>query len=254
MISHKLFEKAEKLFDGIVFKKVDHYPTFTHTKSYFKGPWFNWIVPKVSPENLDIKSANHISAHEAQSGSKLSYYIPHELYPEYQRFLDQHGCTELSADSYMYLHMKNKFDLKTDDIQELNKGNLGAQITLANECFADSYNNPREYTELFEYNHKPNIKDKYFHNLLLYKNSEPVAFGFLIIDEKDDLAYLHNAGTHPKHRRKGYFDNLVKYRCNLAYEKGVKNCFAIVEKDSPSYDNYLKLGFEERGSFYLFVK
>lgn len=254
MTNNKLFEKAEKLFDGIVFKKITQYPTFTHTESYFKEAWWNWILPKVSPKDLNIKSVNSICRKVESFRNKISYYIPHELYPEYQRFLEQHGYRQFVHDCYMYLSIKKKFAIEGQGIEELNKNNLKAQITLANECFSDNYSNHREYTELFEYNHKQNIKNKYFHNLLLYKNKEPVAFGFLIIDEVAGLAYLHNAGTHPTHRRKGYFGQLVKYRCNLAFEKGVKNLFAIVEKDSPSYHNYLKLGFEERDNFYLYIK
>ena len=253
MPSHLIFEKAEKLFTGILFKETKKYTTFTYYTSYFKEPWWNWIVPNCSPENLDEYSLNKLLKTEKMLNRQNCFYINQSQQTEYQSYLHSKGYTESDSDFYLGLKLTKKFIVPDAEIQELNDSNIKDQILLADGVFGDDFDS-KGYTELFEYNHKKNITDKHFHNLLLYKNGLPVAFGFLIVDKKDNIAYLHNAATHPAHRRKGYFDTLVKYRCNLAFDHGVKNVFAIVQKEGASYNNYLKLGFKEKDTFFTYTK
>lgn len=253
MDSHDLFAQAEKLFTDILFKEIRKFPTFNYYRSYFKEPWWNWVMPNTSSEDLDHHSLDKLLKTEKMLNIQTCFYISQNHQTDYHKYLHTNGYIESGNDIYMSLKLTKKFTIPDADIQKLNESNIEDQLLLADGIFGDDFDS-KAYTELFEYNHKKNITDKHFHNLLLYKNGLPVSFGFVIVDIKDNIAYLHNAGTHPEHRRKGYFEVLVKYRCNLAFDHGVKNVFAIVEKDGASYNNYLKLGFEEKDSFYTYLK
>ena len=55
--------------------------------------------------------------------------------------------------------------------------------------------------------------------------------------------------THPLYRRNGYAGALVQALCNRATQGGRKPVLFVKEKNTPAFNLYRKLGFEECGRY-----
>lgn len=246
------FDRALKLFDGILYKDVIKTKSYVYLSSYFKTKYWNLVIPTVSSDQFNFEEFDELVSSEKLKDREVSLYIPENLNSDYSSFVTKQGYSLLTTDSYLYCRLEKKFDVSDENYDLLSQSNIQDQLYLAEVCIPDMDN--KEYTELFEYNHKPNIKDKFFYNVLRYKDAKAVAFGFLVVDKQDNLAYLHNAATHPDYRKKGFFKEMVKYRCNLALDNQVDEIFAIVESGGVSNATLTKLGFEEKEKYYIYSK
>ncbi|PIR43523.1 hypothetical protein COV24_02320 [candidate division WWE3 bacterium CG10_big_fil_rev_8_21_14_0_10_32_10] len=216
-------------------------------ESYFKSSDFNYVVPKVDFEDIDINSITKLT-----KNGKFSFYVPESLNVSYNHKLVELGYYNLCSYTYLYRNLKYPFrNVSDSNFEMLSKSNIEDQIEIAKVCFPEKNN--KEYTELFEHVSNKNIKSKFFYNILEYVQGEPAGFGFILIDTELKLSYMHNAGVLPKFRRNGLFLALLKYRCNLSLLNKVHDLFAIVETSNPSYGAYIKLDFKPVEKYFVYT-
>lgn len=247
-----IFSKSNELLKEVIYTKIKKYPTFLQLKSVFPSKWFNLIVPSVSENIFSWKDSEKLINSEKEEGVGISYYIREKKIDSYKDELVKRGYSEFATDVYMFLSMKGKFEVK-GDYSEVKRDSLNKYLSLNEECFPDwEYN--RRYGEYFYKLKLKGVKDKFLSNAMFKLDDDFVAFGSVVASKKMNLAYLHNAGTVRKHRKKGYHNNLVKYRCNLAFNNGVREIYSIVEEGKGSYISLSKLGFKPAVTYFLFAQ
>jgi N-acetylglutamate synthase-like GNAT family acetyltransferase len=248
----EIFTKSIRLLKDVIYKEVNRLPSFLHIKSVFLDSWYNLIVPIVDAEDFSFTDSEKLIKDEKQKKVDMSYYIPEKYADEYQPLLEKRKLSKLGDDTYVTLSMKKKFEDVDGEFIEVTDKNFDEYVSMAEECFPD-YKTDKMYCEHF-YRLKSQNKDsdKIILNLLLKVGNKLVSFASIYGSKKQNLAYLHNAGTLKKYRKKGYYTNLLKYRCNLAFDNGIKNIYSIVEEGKGSYIALSKLGFTPITKFYLF--
>lgn len=249
-----LYKRNLSLFDKILNSSVYPCETFLHVKSYYKDIWYNFIVPTVGVNTFNFDEAQKIIEHENEDGVSVSYYVNHELYTQFKSALVALGKEEVVAEMYMYLNVNQPLQVENaNKIKELSQENLQDYLNKSQLCFPEWENN-RDYSlQFFEYSQKQPFTNKTVKNFVLVEQNEVVSFGSIIVDTEARLAYLHNSGTSPNHRKKGYHTELIKHRINIALEHGVNEVYAIVEENSKSQVNMQRLGFEAGDKFYIFI-
>ena len=245
-----IFARGLKLFDGIINKAVDNYPTFLQIKSVFSDEWYNFIVPLVPPTKLDWPHAKTIIAAEKIHGISMSYYIPDQYIDAYkQHFLLQDQQDNLSSDIYI----SKKVDQELSPVGKLiliDDQTITTYIKMAKTCFPEWANN-EEYA-LHMYDHQKNNTRTIVLNYLLVHNNEQVGFCGLIGSTNTNLAYFHNTGVLPQFRRKGYFTAIIQHLIKVTKSLGIHDTYALVEQDSGSYHGLLKLGYSVEDKYHLF--
>jgi hypothetical protein len=248
-----IFSKSIELLKDVVYSEINEHKNFLHLKSVFKDAWYNFIVPSVPKKDFSWTDSEKVIEKEKQSGFRVSYYIPEKYLKEYKSPLKNKGLSKLGDDTFMALTMKGKFKRVEGEYVEVNEDNLNKYVSIAESCFPD-FSTEREYCNYFYKLKSKNVDaDRLVSNLLLKAGNRFVSFASVYASRRMNLAYLHNAGTLEKHRRKGYNASLVKYLCNLAFDKGITNIYSIVEEGGGSYISLSKLGFTPKAKFYLYA-
>lgn len=247
-----IFSKSNELLSGVVYTKIKDYPTFLQLKSVFPSKWFNLIVPSVSINEFSWDDSEKLINSEKRKGVGVSYYINEKDVDSYKDELTKRGYSEFATDVYMFLLMKKKFVVK-EKFSEVSRVSLNKYLSMNEECFPDwEYN--RRYGEYFYKLKLKGVQGKFLSNTMIKLKDDFVAFGSVVASKKMNIAYLHNAGTVKIHRKKGFHNKLIKYRCNQAFNEGVKNIYSIVEEGKGSYISLSKLGFIPKAKFYLFAQ
>lgn len=246
----KFFERSIKFLTGITYLSYNKYPTFNHQKSIFKDGWYNFIIPNVSPSELNWGSIKEVLSSEKEEGYSLSYAISEDKIEEYREAFKIANHPEFGSEFHLFKTIGEVEDNFQGEFEELSEENLEVLQEMGKKCFPE-WPNIEEYNRYFLKLSKDQGSNK-FKNLLYKVGGEYVGFACVIISKEDNLAYFHNAGILEEHRRKGYFTDMVNYRMKLCKEAGVTDCYSIVEKDGASYNGLKKLGFEEAVKFYLF--
>ena len=90
--------------------------------------------------------------------------------------------------------------------------------------------------------------------MLLIEGEQIAAFGSVLVSQELKLAFLHNMGTLPRFRRKGYFVALTNYLTKLSANHGAIIIYANVEDGGTSHHGFTKLGYQKDSKLYHFVK
>jgi RimJ/RimL family protein N-acetyltransferase len=250
----ELYDNNLRLFDQVLLDQVTKYPNFLHLRGIYKDEWYNFIVPSVTVDQLDFSATERLIKKEAENGYKVSYYIPVELNESYENKLKEFGYDFLAAEQYIRKEMKEKYLLSELDIEQVNEATLESYLEASVTCFHDWPSN-KEYSEkFFEIMNNNPYDDKEFNTYVGNKDGKVVSYGSIIIDHNAKLGYLHNSGTLKEYRRQGFHSEIVKRRCNWAFDKGIKEIYAIVEEDSASFKSLSKLGFGIDSSFFIYSK
>ena len=220
----------------------------------FEDPWYNFIVPTVNIDKLDWDLSMKIIQSQQESGIKPSYYIKDVLKKSYKSKLDSLGFSEIGNDTYMYLKIKKKFEKVDIQAEKISESEEKAYIKTAKSCFPD-FSSEEKYCRYFFKIAKLNKnRDIIASNLRIYEGKEIASFSSIYGSKKQNIAYLHNDGTAKSFRRRGYHSQLIKIRCNMAFDNGIENIYAILEEGGASYNSYLKLGFKPVVTYHLFSK
>jgi GNAT superfamily N-acetyltransferase len=245
-----IFERGLNLFDGVIYDPIIKHPTFSHIKSIFCDEWYNFIVPKVSPDKLNWSETSNVIKSQKEIGISMSYYIPDnlsQLYKDY--FTKDNKHTSTSSDYYICKHV----DAKSTPIGQLflvDDSSLKILIGMAKICFPEWPNNEQYARHMYE--HQKSNSHKIVRNYLLKQDNNLVGFCGLIASQVDNLSYFHNMGVLPEFRRKGYFTAMVEHLINISIEYGISDTYGLVENGSGSYHGLTQLGYVVEDKYHLF--
>lgn len=245
-----IFNRGLDLFTGIIYRSITSYPTFMHIKSIFRDEWYNFIIPNVSPDNLNWDQALSIINSEKEQGYLLSYYIPDDLFNQYIKYFKVNSKNEnIGSDFYIAKHIENKYS-PIGNLVLVDDTTIQKYVDMAKICFPEWETNKQYAMHMYE-QQKIN-KQLVVRNYLLKHDNNFVGFCGMISSQKNNLAYFHNTGVLPKHRRKGYFAAIIQHLVNLSIPLGISDTYAIVENESGSYHGLIKLGFIVKDKYHLF--
>ena len=250
-----LYKNNLTLFSGVLNKEIIKYESFWHVKSNYSDEWYNFIVPCTSVDNFDLAKAQQIQQDEGATGTKVSYYISGELISEYTKLLTKNDYSSIGDDTYMLKKIENVAEVSCQtEIHQLTSEHLEEYLALSDICFPEWTSN-REYGKhFFDLSINNPYKNKDIKTFILQVDGKLVGFSSIIIDLDVGLSYLHNTGVHPDYRKLGYHTALVNFRCNYAFNLGVNQIYAIVEENSNSYKNFVKLCYKKTDKFHMFYK
>ena len=248
--SDEIFNQSSRLLTGVIYREVKKYPAFVHLKSFFNDGWYNFLVPTVWVKDFPWSQATGVVESEAKLGYDVSFYIHSSFLADYQPVLKERGHEKIGSEVYMVKTLDKPFQNIICEYENVTNTNIDLFVNLAKMCFPD-WDNNEEYSRYFHKLSKtsvdPNVK-----NFISKSGTDTVGFGGVVISRKLRLAYLHNTGVLESFRRRGFYSDLVRYRCNKSLELGVSEVFALVEENSESYHGLEKLGFRPEETYYLF--
>lgn len=244
------FAQNNKILTGIIYDRILEHETFTHAHSVFPDMWYNFIVPKVVPAELDWKEVNEVVEAEKRNGYSLSYYVSEELQPAYKQYFLEQGQANESESDFAVFATNQVVDQVPGCLELVTQDTVAEYVRMDMLCFPgwdNSENYCRHFFELQEQEEAANIR-----NYLYRVNDQIVGFGAIVLSPTLNLAYIHNTGILPEHRRQGHFSNLIRHLMNIAIQKGIAESFALVDDGGASHLGLQKLGFEARHKNYLF--
>ena len=244
-----IFSRGLRLFTEIIYESVNEYPTFTHIKSVFKDEWYNFIVPKVTPDKLDSAEVKRVVDAEAKRGVLLSYYISDTLLNQYKRFFRDSTHINTSTDYYICNQHKNIYK-PSGELILVDDSTIDTYVSMSKICFPDWTSNESYARHM--YRHQKENRGKIVRNYLLKDNGTFVGFCGFIGTKSENLAYFHNTGVLPDSRRKGYFTAIIQHLINFSLESGITESYALVENNSGSYHGLIKLGYKVEEKYHLF--
>ncbi len=250
-----IFNQGKELLQDVFYTDIRHFKNFTYMRSTFTEKWYNLIVPSVPPQNLDLYMVYKILDEETRNGYAVSLYIPHHMYGAYKPFLQQKQFVEAVDDIYVRYLLNGGEGHVEGDFREVDSSLLVPFIQAGEECFPE-WPNQADYSRFCLKLHTDlvNNEDKQNYNILLFERGEVVAFASLLLSRRLRLGYIHNVGTVPARRRKGYFEKVVRHLLHLALEEGISVVYANVENHGASFHGFHKLGFQENCRYHLFSK
>ena len=244
-----ILQKHNKLVDEILYRNFFEYDTFIHAQSVLDDPWYNFLIPKVNSSKLNQDKVNEVIKTEKDRGLSLAYYIHESLYEDYKNYLPQKDY--VADDTFISVTLDKPFNIIGQEIVELTEEYFEEYIKLTKECFPD-WENEEKYSKLI-FNLGDKVENRRLKTHLILEDGEIAAFGSVIIDPDQNLAYLHNAGTRKQSRNKGYFSSIIKEECNIALKAGVREIYGLAEDGTSSHRILTKMGFETKDVFHLFL-
>lgn len=234
------------------YQKVTNTDNFDVFQSVFKQKYYNFIKPHINGSKLEWDKVQHVIRNIEARGYGVSFYIYEKQQNSYHQKLLSDGYEISGNDIWVIRYLQNKHELEKALFEVINEENFGTFQNVVQECFPN-YDNNAEYT-----NHCFNLTKKdpnSFVNVMVKVDGEYVAFGSIAMDSRLDIGFMHNMGTMPSYRRKGYFSLLTKYLENLALKNNVNNVYANVEEGGGSYHGFLKMGYKiNDGKYVIYSK
>jgi hypothetical protein len=256
MISHpEIVQKYLKLTLGTSNKQIKCNREYMAVTSHFDDEWYNFIIPNLSdPSSINMADLQSDIEDYDEKNKKHSIYLNAQYKDEYSSWLESNGYELFGEDVYlvgeftepMSTEIPQEYVEKTDySIDEV--GNM------LFECFP-TWPEEIEYSRHFEKLKQDGQEDRVFESIVIALDDKPVAAASVVIDTHLGISYLHNHGTLVGHQRKGLHTSSIKSRINLSLTNNVNTLLSIVEKDSGSYRNLRKLGFEEKCIYLIYSK
>lgn len=249
-----IFILGQKLLKGVFYSEVIENVVFIYYRSVFKENFYNLLIPNQRENTIPIDwpTIQCQIKTETELGRGVSLYISEDQIDKSQSDLLNHGYKKDIDDLYVWKELDKKYEIPSLDFIEVNESNLNLFIQASAECFPDFPNNT-EYCE-FCFKISSTGIDKRNLNVLIMVNNQVAAFGSVLVSRELKIAYLHNLGTLAQFRRRGYFDALVKYLSNYAFQNGASIIYANVEDGGASHNGFTKLGYKKDSKFYHFIK
>lgn len=226
--------------------------------SEIPGEFYNYAVPQTdNPSDLNLKE---IEQFFLSKNEKPSFYLLEKHQHEgFSEELIHHGWDFNCRDTWMISDAKSQKDVKSQkaDITTITPETFSDYRKVLDPVFSDFSGNEK-YLEICLKTLKSEIKspvsDLKSEFFLIYDSGQPAAGAALFYSPKENIAYLHDAGTLPKYRGKGYQTALINHRVQRALECGVDRIYSLVEHGGRSWKNCIKCGFNQYQVANLFVK
>jgi len=244
------FAQNNQILTGIIYDRITEHETFTHVHSVFPDEWYNFIVPKVGPQELNWEDVKKVVQAENLAGYSLSYYVPDELKQAYKLYFLEQGQSNESESDFAVFATNQISHQVPGSLELVTSESVDEFVRMDILCFPgwdNSENYCRHFFELQEQEEAANIRN-YFYRV----NNQIVGFGAIVLSRSLNLAYIHNTGILPEHRRQGHFTNLIRHLMNVAVQAEIAESFALVDDGGASQLGLQKLGFEARHKNYLF--
>lgn len=247
----KLWNDYTTLALGTYLKEVKTTPFAKVYLSDIPGGYHNFAAPTVSnPQDFNLEIVANILK---ENGQDLSIYLS-EVHQKagFVEYLIRKGCKYHGFDSWVVLDNKlyNKTVAVDYTVEEVTKDNFSDFADVEAACFPDFPGNPdylKISKETIGYGNG-DIQSKFY---VIYENSKPVACGAILFSKKQNIAYLHGAGTLEEYRGKGYQTTLIKHRVNVALKNDITRIYSSVEPGSKSWSNCIKTGFNQATSYLM---
>lgn len=246
-----------ELLKHISYEQLTEYNTFYHLKSRYPDEWYNFIVPKVVPEELEWSLALLVVEKEKLRDFRVSFYVDADAVEPYRRPLTQHGFSPMAIDDYMFFQMHKPLDVNTKDVDivEVDDETLTQKhIDISKACFIEWPNNEEYSRRIIDVAMNNRNADVVLSNVIVNRKGESAAVGNMLGSKSLNLAYLHAMGTLPEFRRLGMFELLVKHLSNVAWAQGITEIFSLMDTNAGSYRGFKKLGLKNKMSYQIFVK
>lgn len=244
---------------GVITHYIKAFYGYSYIKSYLNkdAALFNYILPKVDEINPPLLEEIKDFINKAKfSSQNPSFYINHDYENKFRELIEKLGLTELTSDLYLSGNSKN---VRVSDKMTLplnytltDKYNVDELSDLLTECFG-GWESERDYIRLVENASNKFSANRKMKTFVVKYNDKIVASGSVILDTELGIGYLHNAGVHENHRRKGLHTALIQKRLVYCLDHGVNTWLMITEDNSASAFGYKKLGFTEYDKFYFYT-
>ena len=231
---------------GILYSEVRTTTSATFYLSDVPGEYYNFAVPTaVTIEEFDLKGI-------AETFNTLNKKVNIELFSKHQaagfaEYLVRKGYKSHGGDCWLVLDSEAyKNPEVSADITEINPGTFGDYYSVLSPVFSDFSGNEK-YLELCLKSIKGELSGKYKDLVsklfVIYEGGKPVSGAGLFYSKEANIAYLHDGGTLPGYRGKGYQTALIRHRSNLALKEGISCIYTCVEPGGQSWSNCIKVGF-----------
>lgn len=242
---------------GFLYREIVNTPSADIYLSDIPGEYYNFAVPSVSnPNELDLDTIEK-QLLEVKQKPSFVLFSNHQT-NGFVEFLVRNGYKSNGGDCWLVLDKPAYTNSKIDaEVTEVTSDLFEDYDSVLSKVFSDFPGNEK-YMEICFKSIKGEIKSKYSDLVsklyLIYENGKPAAGAGLFYSKKADIAYLHDAGTLPEFRGKGYQTALVKYRVNIALEQEISRIYTSVEPEGQSWSNCIKVGFNQTPWTVLMVK
>lgn len=242
--------------NGVFYRDIVEYPTFTYLRSVFTDDCYNLIEPRVPFADVEWNAIKHLIRQEHAQQMAVSFYLSEKMLPSYRSILKDEGYQETAFEAYLTKQPQDGAAVAGEGIRfvEVTDENAASYLKLVQECFPE-YGNNKEYTDFYRHVsnlHNPSDSHIFNYNIMLYKQQQPVSFGSLILSTKLQLGYLHNMGTAPAYRHQGRFTAVTSFLEAKAVSHRVDTLYVNAEVKGASYRGFLKHGYTEDCRYHLF--
>lgn len=203
-------------------------------------------LPSVAFNYISFGSLNHdLLTDTIKTKHPFMCFPQQTIEEEFPKFCEQHGL--IKADDVL----AHSCDLTSWEYKPNNK------ITIKQFTDEESLNH-FDYISSIAFQHPLHLAKAFlkvvlnaaeFQFFLAYDDNKPV--GAAILSSLNNEAGLYWDGVLPEYRNRGIASELVKYRMNIAKNKGHKTICSQNMSTSKSY--YQKIGFKPAGSLPLYV-
>jgi ribosomal protein S18 acetylase RimI-like enzyme len=253
-----LWQAHARLTDGVIYNKIDRQPKATFFWSDVPGEFYNFAVPNDAFSDDEL---TNLEREFAKTGNPPSIVLHAPLQAAgMAEKLIRKGYKSAGNECWVALDPAaySEPDPTTlAQVIEVTPDTFDQFYEVLSKVFGDWPGNDN-YLRICKRSLTgelsgtcPDLSSQFF---IIQDDGKPVAGAALLSSKKADAAYLHNAGTLPEYRGRGYQTALVRYRAHLARQAKISKIYSAVEPGSQSWQNFIKAGFAQTPWFILMTK
>jgi GNAT superfamily N-acetyltransferase len=242
---------------GILYSKIVKTPTATIYLSDISGEYYNLAVPTVeNPEQLNFDEIDRV-LQESHNKTSFTLFSKHQD-KGFSEYLIRKGFKSHGGDCWVVLDQEAYTNrIVSASVAEATPESFKDYYSVLSPVFKNFPGNEM-YLDLCLKSIKGELSGKYKDLVsklyIIYDNGKPASGAGLFYSKESDIAYLHDGGTLPEYRGKGYQTALLRHRSNIALEQGISRIYSSVEPSGQSWSNCIKVGFTQTPWTMLLVK
>lgn len=242
---------------GILYSEILKGSSADSYLSEVSGEYYNFAVPSVLKlEGFNLKDIEKTLKEQDKKLSILLFSTHQEA--GFTEYLVRNGYKSHGGDCWVVLDKDAYKDNKiSTEVIEVTPDNFRDYYTVLSPVFSDFPGNEK-YLDICLKSIKGELHGRYGDLVsklfVIYDSGKAAAGAGLFYSKKANIAYLHDAGTLPEYRGKGYQSALLKYRANISLAEGITRIYSSVEPNGQSWHNCIKVGFTQTPWSMLLVK
>ena len=242
---------------GVLCTEIRKTATANIVLSEVVGEYSNYAVPTVAnPEMLDLKEIKAVL--NTGKNKAAVYLLEAQQQAGFVEYLVRNNFSLDSRDVWMgYDRETYQNKAIVSQIVQITPDTFADFAAVLGKVFSDFAGND-QYLEICGKSLagdfrkvQPKLNSDFF---VIYENNLPVAGAGMFYSEKDNFAYLHNTGTLPEYRGRGYQTDLIRYRINKAVEQGIDRIYTSVEQGGKSWTNMIKCDLSQLQLGNIFIE